>query len=138
VEAVKRDPDDPELSVVVPVYNERAVLPQLRERLFTVLEASCPDYEVVFVDDGSMDESAAILLDAARDELDRVGRSVLHLQGILLVLSMIGEPGYLVDFLPERAAEGDVHFLEAAADAEHRHAACHGQRDERQRQGIAM
>ena len=65
MEAVARETDDPELSVVVPVYNERAVLPQLRERLFTVLEASCPDYEVVFVDDGSMDESAAILLDAA-------------------------------------------------------------------------
>lgn len=55
----------PLLSVVVPVFNERAVLVELQQRLFTVLEASCPDYEVIFVDDGSLDESPAILLDTA-------------------------------------------------------------------------
>jgi dolichol-phosphate mannosyltransferase len=55
----------PELSVVVPVYNERAVLPDLQQRLFAVLETSCPDHEVLFVDDGSVDESPAILLAAA-------------------------------------------------------------------------
>jgi dolichol-phosphate mannosyltransferase len=55
----------PELSVVVPVYNERAVLVGLLQRLATVLEAACPDHELIFVDDGSSDESPAILLDAA-------------------------------------------------------------------------
>lgn len=55
----------PELSVVVPIFNERAVLPELLQRLVAVLETSAPDYEVVFVDDGSVDESPAILLDAA-------------------------------------------------------------------------
>ena len=55
----------PLLSVVVPVFNERAVLTELQQRLFAVLEASCPDYEVIFVDDGSIDESPAILLDTA-------------------------------------------------------------------------
>ena len=50
----------PTLSVVVPIYNESAVLPALEGRLRAVLAASCPDYEVVFVDDGSVDESPAI------------------------------------------------------------------------------
>jgi dolichol-phosphate mannosyltransferase len=65
----------PALSVVVPVFNEGAVLPALQARLFAVLAASCPDYEVVFVDDGSVDESPTILLAAAeRDSRVRVLR----------------------------------------------------------------
>lgn len=58
-------PATPELSVVVPIFNERAVLPELLQRLVAVAEAVSPDYELVFVDDGSVDESPAILLDAA-------------------------------------------------------------------------
>jgi dolichol-phosphate mannosyltransferase len=61
----------PEISVVVPVFNERAVLPELQHRLFAVLETSCPDHEVVFVDDGSIDESPAILL-ATADQNPRI------------------------------------------------------------------
>ena len=65
----------PTLSVVVPIYNEGAVLPALESRLLPVLAAACPDYEVVFVDDGSVDESPAILLAvAARDPRVRVLR----------------------------------------------------------------
>lgn len=55
----------PELSVVVPVFNERGVLPELHARLAAVLAATAPEYEVLFVDDGSIDDSAALLLDAA-------------------------------------------------------------------------
>jgi len=52
----------PELSVVVPVFNEAAVLPELGRRLTAVLEACVRDHEIVYVDDGSSDESPAILL----------------------------------------------------------------------------
>ena len=58
--------------------------------------------------------------------------------GSLLVLAVIREPGHLVHLLPERTAEGDVHFLEAAADAEQRHAARDRKRYERQGRGVAM
>lgn len=58
----------PELSVVVPIFNEEDVLPELRERLFHVLPACSSDFEVVFVDDGSADQSPAFLLALAASE----------------------------------------------------------------------
>jgi undecaprenyl-phosphate 4-deoxy-4-formamido-L-arabinose transferase len=51
----------PSLSVVIPVYNEEAVLPALFERLYRSLDALGKSYEVVFVNDGSRDRSAALL-----------------------------------------------------------------------------
>jgi undecaprenyl-phosphate 4-deoxy-4-formamido-L-arabinose transferase len=51
----------PELSVVVPVYNEEAVLPALFARLYPALDAIGVRYEIVFVNDGSQDRSAALL-----------------------------------------------------------------------------
>ncbi len=50
-----------ELSVVIPVYNEEAVLPQLFDRLYPVLDRLGLSYEVVLVDDGSRDRSATLL-----------------------------------------------------------------------------
>lgn len=51
----------PELSVVIPVYNEEEVLPLLVHRLRPVLDQLDSPYEVVAVDDGSTDDSAIIL-----------------------------------------------------------------------------
>ncbi len=51
----------PELSIVIPVYNEEAVLAQLFARLYTSLDALEVAYEVIFVNDGSRDRSSAIL-----------------------------------------------------------------------------
>src|SRR5579862_4007783 len=50
-----------EVSVVVPVYNEEQGLPLLFARLYPALDALGRSYEVVFVDDGSRDRSAALL-----------------------------------------------------------------------------
>jgi len=57
----------PQISVVIPVYNEEAVLPALFARLYPALDALGSSYEVVFVDDGSRDRSAAIL----REQFER-------------------------------------------------------------------
>ena len=46
------------MSVVVPVYDEEEVLPELRERLRSALGDLPGGYEVVYVDDGSRDRSA--------------------------------------------------------------------------------
>lgn len=51
----------PALSVVIPVYNEEAVLPELFSRLYPALDALLRTYEIVFVDDGSLDRSVALL-----------------------------------------------------------------------------
>ena len=52
---------NPEISVVIPVYNEEEGLPFLFERLYPALDALGRTYEVVFVDDGSRDRSVAVL-----------------------------------------------------------------------------
>lgn len=54
-------PPSPELSVVVPVFNESANIAPLCRRLVPVLERITPDWEVVFVDDGSEDDTLAAL-----------------------------------------------------------------------------
>lgn len=51
----------PTLSVVVPMYNEEAVLPLLVERLRPALAGLGESYEVVAVDDGSTDATPYIL-----------------------------------------------------------------------------
>jgi hypothetical protein len=51
----------PELSVVIPVYNEEENLPVLYEPLVKVLENQKLDFEIVFVDDGSCDYGVQML-----------------------------------------------------------------------------
>ena len=45
------------LSVVIPVYNESASLPKLFERTFPALDKLNRPYEIIFVNDGSKDDS---------------------------------------------------------------------------------
>ena len=62
------------LSVVIPVYNEEAGLAALFARLYPALDALGKSYEVIFVNDGSRDRSAAILREqfAKRPDVTRV------------------------------------------------------------------
>jgi len=50
-----------ELSVIVPVYNEEQGLQALFDRLYPALDKLGVSYEIVFINDGSRDRSAAIL-----------------------------------------------------------------------------
>jgi len=63
-----------EVSVVIPVFNEGAVLPLLFARLYPALDALGRRFEVIFVDDGSADDSVTLLRGqfAARPEHTRV------------------------------------------------------------------
>lgn len=51
----------PLVSVVIPVYNEEAGLPMLFSRLYAALDRLACTYEIIFVNDGSTDRSAALL-----------------------------------------------------------------------------
>ena len=65
---------DPQLSIVIPVYNEAANLPVLFGRLYPVLDALGRRYEVIFTNDGSADRSFELLKaqHAARPDVTRV------------------------------------------------------------------
>ena len=64
----------PTISIVIPVYNEEAGLASLFARLYSALDALGESYEIVFINDGSRDRSAAILREqfAARPDVTRV------------------------------------------------------------------
>ncbi len=51
----------PQLSVVIPVYNEEAGLQTLFDRLYPALDQLGRSYEIIFTNDGSTDRSAALL-----------------------------------------------------------------------------
>lgn len=51
----------PVLSVIIPVYNEQDAFPLMAQRLRPILDEMCVSYEVVAVDDGSSDGTAAVL-----------------------------------------------------------------------------
>jgi len=54
----------PEISVMVPLYNEEGNLVALLDRIEAVLSAIGRSYEVVLVDDGSTDRTAALVKEA--------------------------------------------------------------------------
>ncbi len=58
----------PSLSVVVPLYNEEGSLPHLIEQLLAALRPLGRSFEIVLVDDGSRDGTAAVL----QDHVERV------------------------------------------------------------------
>ena len=64
----------PEISVVIPVYNEELNLPLLFSRLYPVLDGLGRGYEVIFTNDGSSDHSLEILRGqfAARPAVTRI------------------------------------------------------------------
>jgi glycosyltransferase involved in cell wall biosynthesis len=55
--------DVPDYSIVVPVYDEQEALPELFERLRWLIERLDGDAEVILVDDGSRDDSHALMFD---------------------------------------------------------------------------
>ena len=60
------------ISVIIPVYNEEECLAKLFERLFPVVKNLSLPFELIFVNDGSKDNSLNILLEFHRDHPDNV------------------------------------------------------------------
>ena len=53
--------DKPYISVVIPVYNEAENIPRLNSSILEVLQKMTEPFEIVYVDDGSADETFPIL-----------------------------------------------------------------------------
>ena len=64
------------LDAVVPIYDEGEILPELNRRLQDVLGGLDVDWRIIYVDDGSRDESGELL---ARFAEQHPGVSVVHL-----------------------------------------------------------
>jgi dolichol-phosphate mannosyltransferase len=113
------------LSVVLPVYNEARVLTELAQRVRAALAGSDVGYEIIFVNDGSRDESPAVLDQlAALDQRIRVVHlsrnfghqsavqaGLAHARGDAVVLmdsDMQDAPEALPQFLAEWRAGYDV------------------------------
>lgn len=58
---------DPEVSVVVPVYNEAGILRRNIERLSEFLKEAVPRYEIILCENGSIDETAEIAKSLSRE-----------------------------------------------------------------------
>lgn len=58
----------PIISIVVPVFNEEEVLPELYSRTQQVMDAFGEPWELILVDDGSRDRSAEIIADLNRKD----------------------------------------------------------------------
>ncbi len=54
------------LSIIVPIYNEEAVIPELYKRITGVMDKIGVSWEMVCINDGSRDRSVAMLLDLHR------------------------------------------------------------------------
>ncbi|MBA4321218.1 MAG: glycosyltransferase [Odoribacter sp.] len=50
-------------SLVIPIFNEEKTIDELVKRTISAVESFCPDYEVIFVDDGSTDNSLNKLME---------------------------------------------------------------------------
>lgn len=69
-------PANAKVSVVLPVYNENAILTELTRRVIQSLEGCVQQFQIVYVNDGSTDDSRRTLDELARAD-HRIG--VVHL-----------------------------------------------------------
>ena len=65
---MKKNKSKYDISIVIPVFNEEANIKPLGAELREVLDGLGKSYEIIFVDDGSGDQSFAILKDAASND----------------------------------------------------------------------
>jgi glycosyltransferase involved in cell wall biosynthesis len=126
----------PDISVVLPVYNEEAGLPELHRRVAAVLAGAGWHYEIVFVNDGSRDRSWQKILELSNADRRVVGinlsrnfgHQISRGQTVVVMDSDLQDPpelipelyakyreGYDVVYAQRRTREGETWFKEASA-----------------------
>lgn len=94
----------PELSVVMPAYNEEAALPDVLDEATAALDAVSEQWELIVVDDGSTDSTPEILRDRAAAD------------GRIRVLTQHGNLGYGLAL--RRGFDAARHLVVAYTDAD--------------------
>lgn len=61
------------ISIVIPIFNEEENIKRLHSRISPILNSSKEEWELIFVNDGSNDNSTKILKDLARNEKNTKG-----------------------------------------------------------------
>jgi undecaprenyl-phosphate 4-deoxy-4-formamido-L-arabinose transferase len=64
--------DNVQVAIVIPVYNEEENLPTLMQRLMSVMQGLGKSFEILFIDDGSHDNSLQILKSFTKNSQVRV------------------------------------------------------------------
>jgi dolichol-phosphate mannosyltransferase len=67
-------PENPRLSIIVPVYNEEESLPRFYTKIIPILQSLNLSFEIIFINDGSFDRSLEIL--------EKLHQSDLHVKYI--------------------------------------------------------
>ena len=57
-----------DISVIIPVYNEEENIYLLHERLSSIMQQLKVQYELIFVNDGSVDQSLALVKGLAQQD----------------------------------------------------------------------
>jgi undecaprenyl-phosphate 4-deoxy-4-formamido-L-arabinose transferase len=90
--------EKPYLSVIIPVYNEEENLPELGRRLFATLNGLAYKYEIIFVDDGSVDRSWDLISQLHLEHPDKV-------RGLQFIRNFGQHPAIFAGF---QSARGEV------------------------------
>ena len=110
------------LSVIVPCFNEAEVIEHTHQRLTAALEPITPDFEIIYVDDGSRDATAELLRDiqaaSPRTKVIRLSRNFGHQiavsagteyargQAIILIDADLQDPPELIAQMVAKWREG--------------------------------
>jgi len=108
----------PQLSLIIPCFNEAAILRGTLDAVSSFLSGAGRSYEIVVGDDGSTDDTPRIALDAAsRDPRIRLIRSDAHRgKGAVLTRALLDGRGEVLAFI-DADLEIDVRMLAPLLDA---------------------
>jgi undecaprenyl-phosphate 4-deoxy-4-formamido-L-arabinose transferase len=79
IQTMPNSPKNPYLSIVIPIYNEADNLRLLYQRLTDTLDAYGKSYEIIFINDGSKDNSYALLMELHQLRPSQI--RVIHFNG---------------------------------------------------------
>ncbi|MEM6379990.1 MAG: glycosyltransferase family 2 protein [Bacteroidota bacterium] len=111
-----------EISVIVPIYNEEKVIPELYERLSRTVQKLTQQYELIFINDGSKDHSLLHLVQLAQQDKQvfyinfsrnfghqiavSAGLDVARGNAVVIIDGDLQDPPELIEDLYQKSKEG--------------------------------